>query len=160
MVDAGRAEPVDEPRCAPNSVLVVVGGHFGVAIVCSGEGKLPGSVAYTAGLAARSRVELAVTGLPLQEAVAVLADLVSRVTEGLRLASGSWVAGPPGWPWLRLIGVKAPEVHLPVAVRVNHDRPFAALQAVWADPRRRYPWDPGYPTVELPQQLLGPRDDR
>ena len=58
---------------------------------------------------------------------------------------------------LEVVEVDHPDVHLTIADRF-YRRVFGALQLVWTDDDRRWPWDRGWSNARRQQPVFGSRD--
>jgi hypothetical protein len=97
--------------------------------------------AYTVGLAAHGRPELAVTGMSYDRAVE-LNGVAEHVLHADPPRPGE-VLPLPGGPVVEIVRVAEPSVHLAVAAALSGPQ-FAALQLVYADDRGHWPWEPGF----------------
>jgi hypothetical protein len=111
--------------------------------------------AYTIGLAAHGRPELAVTGLPYDRAAALLNSAARHVLNTDALRPGEQVA-LRGGPVTEIVRIAEPGVHLPAAAAVNGPG-FMALQLVYADERGHWPWESSFRRGGGGQPVLGVR---
>lgn len=112
--------------------------------------------AYTIGLHLRDRPELLITGLPPQASARLLNSIASRILQGgIVLKPGMRIDGPDGL-LLEVVEVEHPDVHLRCALAI-FDEPLRALQLVWTDDRRRWPWDRGWARGRRRQPVFGRR---
>jgi Domain of unknown function (DUF4262) len=111
--------------------------------------------AYTIGLAAHGRPELAVTGLPYEQAAGLLngAARHALLTDTLRPGERLSLRGSPV---TEIVRIAEPGVHLPAAAGINGPR-FTALQLVYADERGHWPWDTSFRRGQGGQPVLGAR---
>ena len=111
--------------------------------------------AYTIGLHELGLPELLVTGLNA-EASARLLNTVTRYTVdgGTRLRPGEYVHHEQ--LMLEVVEVDHPDVHLKFAVGL-FNQPIRALQLVWTDDRRHWPWDRGWSHGRRRQPVFGVR---
>jgi hypothetical protein len=129
----------------------------------------PPPFAYTVGLS-RPRFghpELLVVGLGRDTAQLVLTDLCERVRDGQRLRAGQRISdllenvdgAALQVELLRVDDAAADRAPLYVAKQLyGQSGPIDALQVVWPDHNRRFPWEPGYDgAVREMQPLLGRR---
>jgi len=114
--------------------------------------------AYTVGLHGLGLPELLVTGLPekisvqlLDSAAHEMADHDTRLEPGMQIEfEGELV--------LEAVEVDHPDVHLRIAQQF-YRRVFGALQLVWTDDERHWPWDRGWSKGRRwPQPVFGARD--
>lgn len=118
---------------------------------------------YTVGLSRfHGHPELIITGIPQMETVHPLNLLGERVRAGEQFAAGDLVEGLFACRCpVALVDVDPQESvrHLVAANQLYRNPgapPVRALQLVWPDPGRQYPWDPGYSLPESAQPVLGP----
>jgi hypothetical protein len=112
--------------------------------------------AYTIGLAAHERAELAVTGLPYDEAAALLNGAARHVLVADALRPGMRIS-LRGGPVTEIVRVAEPGVHLPAAAAINGPG-FTALQVVYPDERGHWPWEASFRRGQGGQPVLGARD--
>lgn len=104
--------------------------------------------AFTVGLfRSFDHPELAVLGLPRAEAVGALDRLAARVREGERVSPEDVVEGVVDGrlATFRAIPPRRYAAWLGYAVWYHDGARFPALQCVWSDAERRFPWDPWFP---------------
>jgi hypothetical protein len=111
--------------------------------------------AYTAGLTAHGKPEVAVTGLPLGRAAALLNDVAAHLMHAAVPAPGERVKLRRG-PLIEFVQVAVPTAHLDIAVEL-FGTGVRALQVVHADDRGQWPWDRGYRGIRGGQPVLGAR---
>ncbi|MGI9164587.1 MAG: DUF4262 domain-containing protein [Mycobacterium sp.] len=112
--------------------------------------------AYTIGLHGLGLPELVMTGLSPQKAGRVLNSIAhSIVDDGMKL----WPAVHIDYQnefMLEVVEVEHPDVHLIFAVGLLGPD-VRALQLVWTDDRRHWPWDRGWSHGRRRQPVLGRR---
>jgi hypothetical protein len=113
--------------------------------------------AYTVGLTAHGKPEIAVTGFPAGRAAELADDVAAHVMHGTVPAPGEQVRLRGGL-LIEFVRVAVPTAHLNVAVELFGPG-VRALQVVHADDRGHWPWDRGYRGVRGGQPVLGPRAD-
>ncbi len=112
--------------------------------------------AYTIGLHGTGRPELLITGLPAQTSARLLNSIAHQMVDcNLALRPGEYIDYQSEF-FLEVVEVEHPDVHLKCAAGLFGER-FRALQVVWADDRRRWPWDRGWNHGGCRQPVLGPR---
>lgn len=111
--------------------------------------------AYTVGLAVFHHPEIIVFGLSADVAEGVLNDIGRRVRDGETFAQQAYerVFGDHYPAWFIHCAAEETERLLTVSAAI-HGGPVDALQLVWPDVERRFPWDDGY-APPGPQPLLG-----
>lgn len=129
--------------------------HYGWAIQGVERDRIRPPWAYTVGLTARGKPELAVTGLPVGRAAALLNDVAAHVAHAPVPAPGLRVQLIDG-PLIEFVKVSEPSAHLKIAVEI-YGPGVRALQVVHADDRGHWPWDRGYRGVRGGQPVLGER---
>jgi hypothetical protein len=131
----------DAEKYLRNECLPLIRAH---GWMCAGHempsGQLASTITYTAGLTEAGIAELAMVGLPYNNA-AVLLNFLARLHLENTLREGSMVPMPNATE-LKL--VDAPGLIGPVA-RALYGRRVRFLQAMWPDGRGLYPTDPGWP---------------
>lgn len=109
---------------------------------------------YTVGLTGHGLPELVVLAQRPETAVRLVqmwGDYLlddSSVLPGELLRTGPWL--------LEAVQVSRPKEHLLVADQL-YGADVRALQLVWADPRGRWPWEPGHRARRAGQPVLGDR---
>lgn len=111
--------------------------------------------AYTIGLTRRGLPELLVTGVSPYHATWVLNTIARRALAGKELVPGRQIWLPAG-ARLELVEVTTPDAHMDMAVAVEGPG-LRAIQLVWADDRRRWPWAADFDGGGLIQPVLGTR---
>jgi Domain of unknown function (DUF4262) len=111
--------------------------------------------AYTVGLAGHDRPELVVTGLPYDQAAALLNNIAGRLLQASPPRLGPLVPLPDGRR-AEIVLVAEPSVHLVVAAALNGPG-FSALQLVYPDEQGRWPWDADFRGGRGGQPVLGGR---
>lgn len=111
--------------------------------------------AYTVGLTRYGLPELVITGVRPRRAMRLLNMLAQRSVGGARPAPGMVLDLPAG-PVVEIVEVKHPDVHLRFAVAMFGEE-VTALQMVWADSRRRWPWSRAFDDGRGTQPVLGAR---
>lgn len=111
--------------------------------------------AYTIGMHDKGVPELLVTGLDPHTSVRML-DCIARdvVDNGTVLWPSMHIALGDDFV-LEVVEVEHPDVHLPFAVGIYG--PIRALQLVWTDDARQWPWDRDWALGHRPQAVLGSR---
>ncbi|MCW2715125.1 MAG: hypothetical protein JWN88_2172 [Frankiales bacterium] len=108
--------------------------------------------AYTAGLTARSRPELVVTGLPDQSSAELLDAAARTLSEPVDAGQRLVLGGRD----FEVVHVREPAAHLFVAASLYGPR-LTALQLVYPDERGTWPWSRGFRGGRGGQPVLGPR---
>jgi hypothetical protein len=111
--------------------------------------------AYTVGLTALGRPELAVTGMPITDAAELLNDVAAHCMHAAAPEPGEQVP-LVGGPIVEFVEINVPTAHLLLAVEL-YGPLIRALQVVHADDRGRWPWDRGYRGGHGGQPVLGRR---
>ena len=111
--------------------------------------------AYTIGLHRRGLPEFLVTGVSAHQATWVLNTFTRRTLAGKTPVPGNQVWLPAG-ARLELVEVTHPDAHMDMAIAVE-GRDIRAIQLVWADDRRRWPWGPDFDGGGRIQPVLGIR---
>lgn len=111
--------------------------------------------AYTIGLTRYGLPELLVTGFSPGRAAAILNALARRAVRRHPPAPGMRI-DLPGCPPIEMVQIKRPDVHLIFAIAI-FGAEVTALQAVWADPRGRWPWAADFDGGRGAQPVLGVR---
>ena len=114
--------------------------------------------AYTIGLHRIGRPELLVTGVSAHHATWVLNTVARRAEAGKELVAGNQLWLPAG-ARLELVEVTNPGAHMDVAIALE-GRGVRAIQLVWADDRRRWPWAADFDGGGRVQPVLGVRARR
>lgn len=136
-----------------------VGSHCSVPGCSGGRSEGP-EFAYTVGLTRyEGHPELIILGVPQLEAGHPLNLMGERVRSGERFTAGDTVHGIAADRPVRLIEVHARAsveylVHANDLYRCPGRPPIPALQVVWPDCGRRYPWEAGCHVADL-QPMLG-----
>ena len=113
--------------------------------------------AYTVGLHSLGLPELLVTVLPEKISVQLLDSAAHEMAyHGARLEPGMQIEFE-GELVLEVVEVDHPDVHLTIADRF-YRRVLGALQLVWTDDDRRWPWDRGWSNARRQQPVFGSRD--
>ena len=116
----------------------------------------PRPFAYTIGLHPRGHPELMITGLPPQLSARLLNTIAQRILEGGMVLRPGERIDCAGEYLLEVVEVDHPDVHLVFALGI-FDEPFRALQLVWTDDRRHWPWDRGWSHGRRRQPVFGRR---
>jgi hypothetical protein len=109
---------------------------------------------YTVGLHERGFPELLATGLPMTRAQWLLDTFVKRISA--RRPSPGEQYSLPARARVELVAVDQPDAHMGMAIAVE-GRGISALQLVWADGHRRWPWSPEFDGGGYFQPVLGRR---
>lgn len=114
--------------------------------------------AYTIGLHPHGLSELLVTGVSAYHATWVLNTVARRAVAGKELVAGHqwWL---PAGARLELVEVSEPSAHMDMAIALEGPG-VRAIQLVWADDRRRWPWAPDFDGGGRIQPVLGMRATR
>lgn len=111
--------------------------------------------AYTVGLHEKGLPELVLTGLPPHESARLLNAMARRVLdEGIALQPFMHIDFQSELHF-EVVEVEHPDAHLKMAVNIYG--PIRALQLVWTDDHRRWPWDRGWARGRRPQAVFGRR---
>jgi hypothetical protein len=116
--------------------------RFGWAVVGVEGDRIHPPWAYTLGLTAYGHPELVITGLPGPRATWLLNTVATTVLETTIPQPGDEVH-IEGCPAMEAVKVIQPSAHLTVAVEF-YGPGIQALQLVYADDRRHWPWNPGF----------------
>jgi hypothetical protein len=112
--------------------------------------------AYTIGLHERGLPELLITGLQPRTAARLLNSIAHQIVDdGARLQPAMHIDYQDEF-LLEVVEVDHPDVHLVFAVGLFGPR-VRALQLVWTDDRRCWPWDRGWSHGRRRQPVLGSR---
>ncbi len=111
--------------------------------------------AYTIGLHDWDLPELLITAVSPQRANRLLNKVAADTVRGTVLTPGQRIATPAG-PLLEVVKVDQPDAHLDFAVAFGGPD-IRALQLVWADGRRRWPWSAAFCDGRRRQPVLGVR---
>jgi hypothetical protein len=111
--------------------------------------------AYTVGLTAFGKPELAVTGTSQARASDLLHSVAPHLLHADAPQPGERVR-LTGGPLIEIVQVAEPAVHLVTAVELFGHR-VRALQLVYADDRGHWPWDAGFRGGRGGQPVLGAR---
>ena len=114
---------------------------------------------YTVGLTGHDQPELIIFGLPPDISRPVLRSVADDVIAGRRtLTAGQYADDVLDGHPVHLVAVTEPDRHLPVAAQFYAvtDSAVQALQIVWPDRYRRWPWQPGTRVDDMP--MLGRHD--
>lgn len=112
--------------------------------------------AYTIGLHDLGLPELLTTGLNPQKSARLLNSIAKDILNGsTRLQPGMHIDHRDEFV-LEVVEVDHPAVHLPFALGIFGE-PIRALQLVWTDDRRKWPWDRGWSHGRRRQPVLGTR---
>lgn len=113
--------------------------------------------AYTVGLAAKGLPELVVFALPQEYAMVILNQLAMRLTKGETVPRNHRMSDLMGGADALLLPAareRADEFMFQALYRYPD---YQAVQVVWTDPAKKFPWEPGYQARYIPlQPLLGP----
>lgn len=116
--------------------------------------------AYTAGLVQHGLPEFVVTGLAPERA----GELLNDTAHGVLCHDESWAAGQQfrlaDDTRVEVVAVARPDVHLRTVRALFPCKPLRALQLVWCDGRRRWPWSARFNDRRGGQPVLGPRSRR
>ncbi len=113
--------------------------------------------AYTVGLHGLGLPELLVTGLPEKISVQLLDSAAHEMAyHDTRLEPGMQIEFE-GELVLEVVEVDHPDVHLKIADQFYRCA-FDALQLVWTDDERHWPWDRGWSNGRRQQPVFGVRD--
>lgn len=148
----------DHPEATRSARLAYVRGmlaeHPWVVIGVDRDGLRP-PYSYTVGLTELDRPELLITGLPKGRAAEVLIAVAEEVLGAGTPAAGARLELPGRRPG-EIVRVTEPGVHLDVAAELFGER-LTAIQLVYADQRRRWPWDENFRNGRGGQPVLGLR---
>ena len=112
--------------------------------------------AYTIGLHDRGLPELLITGLPPRTSGRLLNSIAHQILDdGARLRPGMHIDCQDEF-LIEVVEVDHPDVHLKFAAGLFGER-IDALQLVWTDDRRHWPWDRGWSHGRRRQPVLGLR---
>ena len=114
---------------------------------------------YTVGLTGHGHPELILFGLPPDLCRPVLRAVAADLVAGRRtVTAGQHADDVLAGHEVRFVEVTEPERHLPVAAQFYATTGAAvrALQIVWPDRYRRWPWDTGTRVHDMP--VLGKHD--
>ena len=112
--------------------------------------------AYTIGLHDRDLPELLITGLPPQTSMRLLNSLAHQIVEdGIGLRPAMHIDYQDEF-LIEVVEVDHPDVHLTFAAGLFGPQ-IRALQLVWTDDRRQWPWDRGWAHGRRRQPVLGRR---
>lgn len=113
-------------------------------------------MAYTVGLHRRGLPELLMTGLTPDVSCRVLNSIAHMIVDdGVELAPAMHIDFEDQF-LIEVAQVEHPDVHMRFAVELFGPK-FLALQLVWADERRRFPWEAGWGHGRRRQPVLGLR---
>ena len=113
--------------------------------------------AYTIGLHDRGLPELLISGLPPRTSKRLLNSIAHRIVDdGTRLQPATHI-DYQGEFLLEVVEVDHPDVHLGFALAIFGE-PIRALQLVWTDDPRQWPWDRGWRHGRRSQPVLGRRN--
>lgn len=111
--------------------------------------------AHTVGLHGRGQPELLITGLPPQPSARLLNSIAHQVLEDQLALRPAMHIDFQGEVLLEVVEVDHPDVHLRCAVALFG--PIRALQLVWTDDPRHWPWDRSWSDGRRAQPVLGLR---
>ena len=151
----------DHPDATPLDYLDHLRGlinQYGWAVQGVGRDRLHPPWAYTVGLTEHGKPELAVTGLSMRRAGALLDGVAAHVLHAAPPEPGEQVRLLDG-PLIEIVRITEPAAHLLRAVDLYGPQ-IRALQVVHADNRGHWPWDRGYRGVQGGQPVLGVRAPR
>lgn len=112
--------------------------------------------AYTIGLHDKGLPELLITGLPPQTSARLLNSMAHQIVDdGVALLPAMHIDYQDEF-LLEVVQVDNPDVHLKFAVALCGPQ-IRALQLVWTDDRRRWPWDPDWAHGRRRQPVFGRR---
>lgn len=112
--------------------------------------------AYTVGLYDRGLPELLLTGLPPQTSARLLNSIAHQIVEDGIVLQPAMHIDYQGEFLLEVVEVDHPDVHLKFAARLFGPQ-IRAVQLVWTDDPRHWPWDTGWAHGRRPQPVLGRR---
>lgn len=112
--------------------------------------------AYTVGLHGMGHPELLITGLPPQTSARLLNSIAHQMVDGDMWLRPAVHIDYQNEFLLEVVEVEHPDVHLKCAVGLFGAR-IRAFQLVWADDRRRWPWDRGWGNGRRRQPVFGQR---
>ena len=112
--------------------------------------------AYTIGLHDNGLPELLVAGLPPQTAKRLLNSIAHHILDGGARLQPAMHLDCQGEFLIEVVEMDHPDVHLKFAMALI-DEPFRALQLVWTDDPRHWPWDRGWSQGRRSQPVLGLR---
>jgi hypothetical protein len=114
---------------------------------------------YTVGMTTHDQPELIVFGLPPDISRPVLRSVAHDVIAGRRtITAGQYADDVLDGHLVHFVAVTEPDRHLPVAAHFYSvtGNSVQALQIVWPDRYRRWPWQPGTRVDDMP--VLGRHD--
>jgi Domain of unknown function (DUF4262) len=129
--------------------------QYGWAVQGVGPDRIHPPWAYTVGLTAHGRPELAVTGMSITDAAGLLNDVAAHCMHAAVPEPGEQVP-LIGGPIIEFVEINVPTAHLLVAVELFGPL-IRALQVVHADDTGRWPWDRRYRGGPGGQPVLGRR---
>jgi hypothetical protein len=112
--------------------------------------------AYTIGLHDRGLPELLIYALTPDVAVRVLNSIAHMMVDDGAVLVPSMHIDYEDRFLIEVVEIEHPDVHLKFAIRLCGPD-VRALQLVWADPHRRFPWEPGWSHGRRRQPVLGVR---
>lgn len=112
--------------------------------------------AYTVGLHERGLPELLITGLPPHTSTRLLNSIAHYIDEDGVVLQPAMHIDHQGEFLLEVVEVDHPDVHLKFAVGLFGPQ-IRALQLVWTDDDRYWPWDRGWADGRRRQPVLGRR---
>jgi len=111
---------------------------------------------YTIGLHPKGLPELLITGLPPNTSARLINSIAHQtVDDGMTLRPGTHI-DYQGEFFLEVVEVDQPDVHLVFAAGL-FGAGVRAVQLVWTDDYRRWPWDRGWSNRGRRQPVLGVR---
>lgn len=140
-------------------ILALIAEH-GIAVQGVGAGDGEPQFGYTVGLARLHQPEFLLFGLPMRLTQTLLNDIGLRVYRGeMAFSAGDTVHHLVADFPVRLLAVTDSSTHLtmPNHLYGHPGAPIPALQIVYPDADRRWPWEPGARNAGMP--LLGPVPD-
>ena len=112
--------------------------------------------AYTIGLHDKGLPELLITGLPPKNSARLLNSIAHQIVDdGVALRPAMHIDDQNEF-LLEVVEVDHPDVHLKFAAALCGPQ-IRAVQLVWTDDRRRWPWDRGWAHGRRRQPVLGRR---
>lgn len=112
--------------------------------------------AYTIGLHDRGTTELLITGLPPQTSARLLNSIAHQIVEDRIVLRPAMHIDYQGELLLEVVEVDNPDVHLKFATGLFGPH-IRALQLVWTEDPRHWPWDSDWAHGRCPQPVLGRR---
>jgi hypothetical protein len=129
--------------------------RFGWAVQSVERTGIHAPFSYTVGLTRRGLPELVITGRGAAASARVL-NAAARRLQQQELPRPGELLEVQGRGF-EVVELSHPEAHLFVAIGLYGEDAVTALQLVWADEQRRWPWERGHGGGRGGQPVLGPR---